>query len=63
MHCDYVMTTITIRNVPSAIHMALERRAEAHGRSLNKEILATLRGASAWWRTGLQPVAQRVMRG
>jgi plasmid stability protein len=36
------MSTITIRDVPPAVHRTLKSRAEAHGRSLNKEIVITL---------------------
>lgn len=36
------MPTITIRNVPDALHQKLKRRAEAHNRSLNGEILKLL---------------------
>lgn len=36
------MSTITIKNVPPAVHRALKSRAKAHGRSLNSEIIVTL---------------------
>lgn len=36
------MSTITIKDVPPAIHQSLKARAHAHGRSLNKEIIVTL---------------------
>jgi plasmid stability protein len=36
------MSTITIKDVPPAVHRTLKSRAEAHGRSLNKEIIITL---------------------
>jgi len=36
------MSTITIKNVPPAMHRTLKCRAKAHGRSLNKEIITTL---------------------
>jgi plasmid stability protein len=39
------MSTITLKNVPIGVHEALKARAEAHGRSLNKEIIATLEGS------------------
>ncbi len=39
------MSTITLKNVPADMHRALKARAEAHGRSLNKEIIATLEGS------------------
>lgn len=36
------MSTITIKDIPPTIHRTLKTRAKAHGRSLNKEVLATL---------------------
>ena len=36
------MSTITLKNVPSEIHASLRTQAKAHGRSLNKEIIAIL---------------------
>ena len=36
------MSTITLKNVPAAVHRALKARARAHGRSLNREIIATV---------------------
>ena len=39
-----IMSTITIKDVPPAVHRTLKSRAEAHGRSLNKEIIITLEG-------------------
>jgi plasmid stability protein len=36
------MSTITIKDVPPAVHRSLKLRAQAHGRSLNKEIIITL---------------------
>jgi plasmid stability protein len=36
------MSTVTIKNLPPAIHRSLKSRAGAHGRSMNKEIIATL---------------------
>ena len=37
-----IMSTITIKDVPTAVHRSLKSRAQAHGRSLNKEIIITL---------------------
>ncbi len=39
------MATITIKNIPDHIHQLLKKRAEAHHRSLNGEILAYLETA------------------
>ena len=36
------MTTITLKNIPPAIHRTLKMQAKSHGRSLNKEVIATL---------------------
>ena len=36
------MSTITIKDIPLSLHSKLKTRAKAHGRSLNKEVLATL---------------------
>jgi len=36
------MSTITIKNVPPAVHRTLKSRAKAYGRSLNREIITTL---------------------
>jgi antitoxin FitA len=38
----YLMTTITLKSVPPALHRKLKTMAKAHGRSLNREILTTL---------------------
>jgi len=40
-----IMSTITIKNIPPAVHRTLKSRAKAHGRSLNKEIITTLESA------------------
>ncbi len=40
------MPTITIKDIPQALHRALKLRAEAHHRSLNKEVIATLEAAA-----------------
>ena len=36
------MATITLKDVPVSVHKALKARARARGRSLNREIIATL---------------------
>jgi plasmid stability protein len=40
------MPTITLKNIPADLHRELKKRAEEHRRSLNQEVLATLRGAT-----------------
>jgi len=37
------MATITLKNIPTDLHRKLKKRAEEHHRSLNGEILATLK--------------------
>jgi plasmid stability protein len=41
------MPTLTLKNLPHALHRELKHRANAHHRSLNKEVLATLHAATA----------------
>ncbi|MBT3381370.1 MAG: Arc family DNA-binding protein [Lentisphaerae bacterium] len=36
------MSTITLKDVPPDLHAALKTQAKAHGRSLNREIIAAL---------------------
>ena len=40
------MATITLKNLPSGLHRKLKNRAKEHHRSLNKEIIATLKSAT-----------------
>jgi len=40
------MASITLKNIPADLHRELKRRAEEHHRSLNREILATLKTAT-----------------
>ncbi len=40
------MPTITLKNLPRDLHQNLKKRALAHHRSLNKELIATLRAAT-----------------
>ena len=41
------MATITLKNIPADLHRELKKRAEEHHRSLNKEIIATLKSATS----------------
>ena len=43
---DYRMPTITLKDIPRDLHRTLKARAEAHHRSLNKEVIATLQSAT-----------------
>jgi antitoxin VapB len=38
------MATLTLRDVPNELHNWLKQQAEAHHRSVNKEVIATLEG-------------------
>ena len=40
------MPTITVKNIPADLHRELKKRAEEHHRSLNKEVIATLKNAT-----------------
>jgi plasmid stability protein len=40
------MPTLTIKNLPRQLHRQLKKRAQAHHRSLNREIIATLQSAA-----------------
>ena len=42
-----LMPTITLKNIPADLHRKLKKRAEKHHRSLNKEIIATLKSTTA----------------
>jgi plasmid stability protein len=41
------MAIITLKNIPADLHRDLKKRAEQHHRSLNKEIIATLKSATS----------------
>jgi len=41
------VATITLKNIPAELHRELKKRAEEHHRSLNREILATLKNATS----------------
>jgi plasmid stability protein len=40
------MAAITLKNIPADLHRELKKRAEENHRSLNKEIIATLKSAT-----------------
>ena len=40
------MATITLKNIPAELHRELKKRAEENHRSLNREILVTLKSAT-----------------
>ena len=41
------MPTITLKNIPAELHREFKKRAEENHRSLNKEIIATLKSAAS----------------
>jgi plasmid stability protein len=41
------MATITLKDIPPKIHLALKRRAKRHGRSLNREAVEILANSVA----------------
>jgi plasmid stability protein len=41
------MPSITLKDIPRALHRDLKARAKANHRSLNKEVIATLRAGTA----------------
>jgi plasmid stability protein len=40
------LTIITLKNIPADLHRELKKRAEEHHRSLNREIISTLKSAA-----------------
>ncbi|MFM7180880.1 MAG: FitA-like ribbon-helix-helix domain-containing protein [Verrucomicrobiales bacterium] len=53
------MASITIKNIPEALHFVYRRRAKAHARSLQAEILHTLaRSVAAPDETGQMEVKE-----
>jgi len=46
------MPSITLKDIPRALHRELKARAKAHHRSLNKEVIATLTAAASAAGTG-----------
>jgi len=40
------MKSLTLKNIPDSVHQTLKHQAEAHHRSLNKEILSILENAA-----------------
>lgn len=46
------MASLTLKNIPEDLHAALKAEAEAHGRSLTKQVYVRLRLSIAEKRTG-----------
>lgn len=53
------MPAITLKNLPRDLHRELKARAKAHHRSLNKEMIATLRAVT---NPGHAPDAAAIIR-
>lgn len=47
MYYGCTMATITLKDIPTAVHRALKKRAKQSGRSLNREIISILLGTVA----------------
>lgn len=45
IHYGRLMASLTIKNLPAAVHRKLRARAALHGRSLNGEAIACLQAA------------------
>ena len=56
------MVSMTLKNIPDELHRRLRERAEAHGRSLNKEILASLEQVAYARRIAVADYLSRVER-
>ena len=56
------MVTLTVKNIPDDLHGRLRRRAKAHGRSLNKEIIASLERVTSPRRLEIPEYLSRVER-
>jgi len=54
------MITITLKDIPRAVHVALKHRAQQHGRSLNKEALACLETAVAPTKVNIEALLREV---
>jgi len=56
------MTTLSLKDVPPELHQRLRALAEAHGRSLNKEIIASLERVTAPTRVNIPQYLSRIAR-
>ncbi|MFV1994851.1 MAG: Arc family DNA-binding protein [Verrucomicrobiales bacterium] len=56
------MATLTLKDLPEELHQRLRERAEAHGRSLNKEIITSLEQMTSPRRLGVSEYLSRVER-
>lgn len=53
---------LTIKDIPSKLHSRLREEAEAHGRSLNKQILQTLENAVMPHRISEEDLLEKIRR-
>ncbi|MCZ7591585.1 MAG: Arc family DNA-binding protein [Kiritimatiellae bacterium] len=56
------MPSITLKDIPQAVHTALKQRARQHGRSLNKEALASLEAAVFPTKVDVDDLLQEIQR-
>ena len=56
------VATITLKDIPDALHIELKSRARFHGRSLNKEILRCLQSSISTPRVEIEKVLASVDR-
>jgi len=61
-HSKTIMATITLKDIPDVLHKELRNRAEAHGRSLNKEIIASLEQVTSPGRVQIPEYLSRIER-
>jgi plasmid stability protein len=59
---DSPMATITLKNVPEALHANLKRMAERHGRSLNREVLRLLEESLGSGTAGVEALVEDARR-
>ena len=53
------MSALTIKDVPTRLHRELKARAKVHGRSLNREIIATLEAGTGATQLSVSHLLQR----
>ena len=56
------MVTVTLKDIPNELHIKLRERAKIHGRSLNKEIIASLKQVTSAKRIELPGFLSRIER-
>ena len=61
-HIGTIVITLTVKGIPEELHQRLRESAEAHGRSLNKEIIASLAQVVCSKRVQIPDYLSRVAR-